>query len=40
MELLVSAELVKGGLVAPLQKEADELLSIIVASIKTARNKQ
>jgi len=40
MELLVSAELVKGGLVAPLQREADELLSIIVASIKTARNKQ
>lgn len=40
MELLVEATLVKEDLLASLRQEADELLSIIVASIKTARTKR
>ncbi len=39
MDLLVEAELVKEDLLTPLRQEADELLAIIVASIKTARSK-
>ena len=39
MELLVEAELVNEDLLAPLRQEANELLSIMVASIKTARAK-
>lgn len=39
MDLLVEAELVNKDLLMPLQQEADELLRITVASIKTARAK-
>jgi four helix bundle protein len=37
MELLVENNLVKEARLAPLMKEGDELLSIIVSSAKTAR---
>jgi len=37
MELLIESKLVEQKLLAELMKEADELLSIVVASIKTAR---
>jgi four helix bundle protein len=37
MELLVESEVVKEKSVEPLIKEADELVAIIVSSIKTAR---
>ncbi len=37
MELLVEAELVKLERLQPLMVEADELIAITVASIKTAR---
>jgi four helix bundle protein len=39
MELLVEIKLVRPDLIADLMKEADELLSISVASIKTARSR-
>lgn len=39
IELLVDSDQVKGELVAPLLAEADELLSMIVASINTSRSK-
>jgi four helix bundle protein len=39
MELLVEAGVVKERLLQPLMKEADEILSIMVASIVTARSK-
>jgi four helix bundle protein len=39
MELLVEAGIVKKRLLEPLMKEADEILSIMVASIVTARSK-
>ena len=39
MELLVETALVEQSLLADLTKEADELLSIVVASIKTARKR-
>jgi four helix bundle protein len=39
MELLVEGEIVKEGLLRPLMAEANEILSIIVASIVTARQK-
>jgi four helix bundle protein len=37
MELLVDNNLVKGGRLDELMKEADELLAIVVSSAKTAR---
>jgi four helix bundle protein len=37
MELLIDAEIVKRSLISDLLKEADEILSIVVTSIKTAR---
>ena len=37
MELLVEARLMKEELVTNLYKEADEILSIVIASIKTAK---
>jgi four helix bundle protein len=37
MELLIDAEVVKRSLIGDLLKEADEILSIVVTSIKTAR---
>ncbi len=39
MELLVEAGLVKSELLAPLMKEADELVAITVASINTAKRR-
>jgi four helix bundle protein len=39
IELLVDTQLVEARLLADLMKEADELLSIVVASIKTARSR-
>ena len=38
MELLAESSLAEERLLADLSKEADELLSIVIASIKTARN--
>ena len=40
MELLVEAALVTDDMLGPLRQEADELLRIVVASIKTARAKK
>jgi len=37
MEMLVDAGLLKGARVADLMDEGDQILSIVVASIKTAR---
>lgn len=39
IELLVDSELIRAELVEPLLAEANELLSMIVASINTSRNK-
>jgi len=39
MELLIDSGLVKPTLLEPLMNEADEILSIIIASIKTARKR-
>lgn len=39
MELLVDAELVEAGKLKDLMKEANELVSIIVVSIKTAKKR-
>jgi four helix bundle protein len=39
IELLVEAKLVKPALVASLMRECDEIVSIVVASINTARGK-
>ena len=39
MDLLIEAGLVEERLLANLKKEADELLSIVIASIKTARKR-
>jgi four helix bundle protein len=38
MELLVESNLLSLGRLADLMKEADEIVSIIVASVKTARS--
>ena len=40
MELLVESDLVKAALLADLTKEADEILAMVVASIKTSRSKK
>jgi four helix bundle protein len=40
MELLIESKLVAKGLLLDLMKEADEILAIIVSSIKTARRKK
>ncbi|MCX7014654.1 MAG: four helix bundle protein, partial [Candidatus Sumerlaeota bacterium] len=40
MELLIEAELVAEKRLVDLMKEADELLSITVASIRTARSRK
>ena len=40
MELLIEAGLVRAEKLEPLMKETDEILSITVASIKTARRKK
>jgi four helix bundle protein len=40
MELLIEAGIIEKGLLADLMKEADELLSIVIASIKTARRRK
>ena len=37
MELLIEAEIVRRARIADLLKEAEEILSIVVTSIKTAR---
>lgn len=37
MELLIEAEIVEAGPMASLMNEANELLAIIVSSIKTAK---
>ena len=37
MELIVEADLMKEDLVSALYQEADEILSMVVASIRTAR---
>ena len=39
MDLLVEAGVIEAGRVAPLKKEADELIAMTVASIKTLRRK-
>jgi len=39
MELIMDRKLKPATLVTPLHKEADEILSIIVASIKTLKNR-
>lgn len=39
MELLIEARVVDGSKLKALMKEADEILAIIVSSIKTARKK-
>ena len=39
MELLIEARIVEERLLADLMKEADELIAIVVASIKTARTR-
>jgi len=38
IELLIDADLIKREKVSDLLKEADEILSIVVSSIRTARN--
>lgn len=40
MELLVESETIKESLLVNLMKEADEILSIIVSSIKTTKEKR
>jgi four helix bundle protein len=40
LELLTEAKLVRDDLLAPLKEEANELVAIVVASIKTARNRR
>ena len=40
MELLIEAKIVKADKLGPLMEEADELLAITVASIKTARKRR
>ena len=40
MELLVESDLVKAALLADLTKEADEILAMVVASIKTSPSKK
>ncbi len=40
MELLIESETVKENLLQNLMKEADEILSIVVSSIKTSKEKQ
>ena len=40
MELLIEAGIVESGKLEDLMKEADEILAIIVSSIKTARKKK
>ena len=40
MELIVETGLVKEGRISDLYQEADEILSMVVASIKTARRKK
>ncbi len=37
MDLLVESDLIAAGKVQPLAKEANELVSIFVASLKTAK---
>jgi len=37
MELIVESDLMKESLVSPLYQEADEILAMVVASIKTAK---
>lgn len=37
LELLVESEIVRADLLAPLHQEADELVAILVSSIKTAK---
>jgi hypothetical protein len=39
MEILVDAKIMEKKLLSDLMNEADELLAIVVASIKTARKK-
>ena len=38
LEMLAETQVVKADLLAPLMKEADELVAIFVASLKTARS--
>ena len=38
MEILIETEIVKDKLLAPLLQEANELVAIFAASLKTARN--
>jgi four helix bundle protein len=40
MELLIESRIIEQKLLVDLMKEADELLSIVVASIKTARKRK
>ena len=40
MELLVEAKIVRTGKLEPLQEEANELIAITVASIRTARKRK
>lgn len=40
MELLIESNIVKENLLQNLMKEADEILSIVVSSIKTSKEKQ
>jgi hypothetical protein len=40
MELIVETGLVKEDLVSDLYEEADEILAMVVASIKTARRRK
>jgi four helix bundle protein len=40
LEILAETQIVKPELVAPLLKEANELVAILVASLNTARNNQ
>ena len=40
LEILAETQIVKPELVAPLLKEANELVAIFVASLNTARNNQ
>jgi four helix bundle protein len=40
LEILAETQIVKPELVAPLQKEANELVAILVASLNTARSNQ
>jgi hypothetical protein len=37
MELLIECEIVKGELLGPLMEEANQLVSIFVASLNTAK---